>query len=70
MANLKEETEDICNQLTKYFGAVASDELISVLWLITDINDAMHNDINPDFINSYIDQCKNRLDDLKKSLVK
>lgn len=68
MSILDDRTQDICDQLTRYGGAVFNAELLDVLSLITDINDDMHHMRHTDLVKAKIEETKLALDRLSASL--
>lgn len=66
--SLAERTNDIVDQLTRYGGEVASDELADVLWQLTDVNDDMHRGRDPEVILAAIEKTERLLAALKATV--
>lgn len=62
MDSLRQRTQDACDQLTRYGGAVYSVELVEVLEQITDINDDLQHARGPELIRAGIEKAKALLD--------
>lgn len=53
--SLASRTQDVCDQLTRYGGRVASEDLLAVLERLTDINDDIVHDRAGRLIDEGID---------------
>jgi hypothetical protein len=67
--NLARRTQDACNQLTRYFGGVANEELLAVLEKLTDINDALHQGNDPAIVRRACAEARRLLDLLAISTI-
>ena len=57
-------TYDVCGQLTRYGGAVFSDELASVLEALAELNDDLHHDRAKSVTQADLSELRERLEAL------
>lgn len=62
---LDQRTDDICGQLTRYSGEVASEELADLLDVIVDINDDLWHGRDASLLVENIAKAKTLLDEIK-----
>ena len=62
LPSLSQRTEDVCEQLMRYGGAVANEALLAALETIAAINDDMHHARSAELIWREINEAKGQLD--------